>query len=83
MNNNRWEPLCSFLDVPPSDCPVDTPFPRVNQRGDMVQLRQVATIIGTFYPVLLLLPLLLLWAIARCCKGSQGASAAIVAKKQR
>lgn len=63
-----WEPLCSFLEV--QECPSvsGVQFPRVNGRTENKIIFMAGTVIAFLYPIMPLLPLLILWGLYRCCQ---------------
>jgi len=65
-----WEPLCKFLDVPVDDCPSSKgiAFPRENSKQAMEVAYWVVRVIAVAYPFLAAVPLLVLFAVARCVR---------------
>ncbi|CAH8604529.1 unnamed protein product [Schistosoma margrebowiei] len=43
-----WEPLCRFLNV---DVPANKPYPKMNQRSDMIKLRDLIKKFGSIEEV--------------------------------
>ncbi|CAH8604570.1 unnamed protein product [Schistosoma margrebowiei] len=43
-----WEPLCRFLNV---DVPANIPYPKLNQRSDMIKLRDLIKKFGSIEEV--------------------------------
>ena len=58
-----WRPLCEFLEV--EACPT-TPFPHVMTSLQMQVVTVVIRIVTWVWPLLPLVPLLLIWGVYRC-----------------
>ena len=66
-----WAPLCEFLEV--AACP-EAPFPRQNDRAVMLAMTNVFWAVTWVWPLLPLLPLLLVVGLCRCCCGGRAAA---------
>ena len=62
-----WQPLCDFLEVRATECPNELPFPRSNSRRQMAIAFGIVRTIAVAYPLLLTLPLWIMWKLLRRC----------------
>ena len=69
VRRDGWAPLCAFVDVPNSACPLDTPFPHKGKRADVMVVIYAFAIIPWIWPLFPTIALLMGWAVfKRCCR---------------
>eukprot|EP00750_Incisomonas_marina_P027922 INCI628.2.p1 GENE.INCI628.2~~INCI628.2.p1 ORF type:complete len:389 (-),score=63.43 INCI628.2:411-1490(-) len=72
-----WDPLCRFFEIAEQDCPSSqgVEFPRVNSRDDMQIIAVIFHFLGYAWPLVAVVPLLVLALVycfcKLCCCGSQ------------